>query len=84
MKKLQVTRQFTVEEKKTVDDKEWYALFGEAATKFFYRDQGDDNPKHNCYWIAWKYPRVNIDRAWSIAQKNNDRTLANFIQNIRT
>lgn len=58
---------------KTEKEKEWHQVFGEEATKWF---------NVNCYWIAWRYKRSQIDYAWSIAEKENDHTLSHFIQNL--
>jgi hypothetical protein len=69
MKKLEIKKQFTVDTKA----EEWYQTFGKEATKWF---------KQNCHWIPWKYQRISIERAWHIAQKENDHTISHFISNI--
>jgi hypothetical protein len=66
MKKIVINKTFTKE------DKEWFQLFGEEATKWFGK---------NCYWVPWKYSRAKIDYAWSIAQKERDKNFAHFIHN---
>jgi len=68
MQKIQFKKTFTKE------DKEWFQLFGEVATKWF---------DTNCHWIPWKYRREAIDRAWHIVQKNGDHELSHFITEIK-
>ena len=67
MKKLSIERTFTR------TNKEWYQLFGEEATAFF---------KQNCHWIPWKFTRLKIERAWSIAQKEKDNNFTHFMNNL--
>ena len=68
MEKASFTKKFIVE------NKEWFQLFGEEATKFFGK---------NCYWIPYKYARGKIDYAWSIAQKTNDKNFTHFLNNMK-
>lgn len=70
MKKLQLNRTFTVQEKK----EEWWQLAGKEMTAFFGR---------NCYWIFWKYPRIKIERAWHLATKENDKDWTHFLHNMK-
>jgi hypothetical protein len=46
--------------------------FGEAMTAFFGK---------NCYWLK-KFNRARVERAFDIAQKNNDKNFGHLMQNI--
>lgn len=53
---------------------EWYQLMGKELTAWF---------KTNCYWLAWKYDRDSLERAFDIAKKERDHELAHFINNVK-
>lgn len=70
MEKLTFNRQFVVEKK----PEEWWQIAGKAMTKFYDK---------NCYWVFWKHKRIDIERAWAIAQNEGDKDFTHLLNNIK-
>lgn len=68
MKKPTFHKNLTIEKVKREKDP-----LGEALTSFFGK---------NCYWIHRKYNRARVERAFDIAQKTDDHTFENFMNNV--
>ena len=71
MKKLSSNRTFTFTKE------EWWQLMCKEMTAFYGK---------SCYFIPWKVPeatRDRMERAFQIAQKENDRELSHLLNNIK-
>ena len=68
MKKIENKKNFTVQK-----ETEWWKEAGKVVTSFF---------GTNCFWIFWKYDRAKIERAFHIAEKENDHNFTHFMNNI--
>lgn len=62
----------------TITKKQWWQNTGEEMMRF-YKLKGK-----YIFWIFYKFPRLNIERAWHIAQKENDKDLTHLLANINS